>query len=168
MSTILNTNGDNIQVPEPIRGTDFRCAVMTAKWNPEITHSLRDAAIDVLVKTGVPVENILSEEVSGTVELVNAAASCMRYRNDLDAIIVIGCVIKGDTPHFDYVCKIAADGVAALNARGEVPVVFGVLTVDNLQQAIDRAGGIYGNKGAEAAVAAIEMSNLREKLRAKR
>lgn len=165
MSTILNTNGESISVPEPYDADNFRCAVFTAKWNPEITHSLRDAAIETLTKSGIPAGNIISEEVSGTVEVVNAAACCMREIDGLDAIIVIGCVIRGDTPHFDYVCQIAADGVARLNAKGKTPVIFGVLTVNNLQQAKDRAGGIYGNKGAEAAVAAIEMANLRNRLK---
>ena len=77
-----------------------------------------------------------------------------------EAVIVIGCVIRGDTPHFDYVCQIAADGVAELNARGEAPVIFGVLTVNNEQQALDRAGGSLGNKGSEAAAAAITMANF--------
>ena len=93
--------------------------------------------------------------------LVYAAARLVKYA-PVDAVIVIGCVIRGDTPHFDYVCQQVAEGTAHLNAQGEVPVIFGVLTVDNLQQALDRAGGSLGNKGAEAAVAAIEMVDFRD------
>lgn len=164
MSTILNTNGTYLQVPElnPAVAGDFY--IFTADWNPKITHSLRDAAIDVLHKGGVEESKIHSLAVAGTVELVNAAGTAMKARNQKGAlpaaIIVIGCVIRGDTPHFDYVCEIAAHGTAILNSRGESPVIFGVLTVDNEQQAIDRAGGCLGNKGAEAAAAAISMANL--------
>ncbi len=99
----------------------------------------------------------------GTVELVNAAAMALTHMPDLKAIILLGCVIRGDTPHFDYVCQIVSQGTAELNARGDAPVIFGVLTVENQQQALDRAGGALGNKGAEAAVAAIHMANLHTK-----
>lgn len=164
MSTILNTNGTALQVPtidSRIRG-DFY--IFTADWNPKITWSLRDAAIGVLKEGGVDENRIHSHAVAGTVELVNAAATAMEVQNSDNvtpaAIIIIGCVIRGDTPHFDYVCEIAAHGAAMLNAKGKAPVIFGVLTVDNEQQAIDRAGGSLGNKGAEAAAAAITMANL--------
>ena len=121
---------------------------------------MRDGALDVLRSAGVREENIYSRDVPGTVELVNAAAMALDCMPEVKAVIVIGCVIRGDTPHFDYVCQIAAQGAAMLNARGKAPVIFGVLTVENLQQALDRAGGSLGNKGAEAAVAAIRMANL--------
>ena len=118
----------------------------------------------MLVKAGVAPDRIKMRSVPGTVELVNAAAIAMRAgeRNGhkTEAVIVIGCVIRGDTPHFDYVCQIAAQGTATLNAQGKAPVIFGVLTVDNETQALERAGGALGNKGAEAAVAAVSMVNL--------
>ncbi|MDE6576657.1 MAG: 6,7-dimethyl-8-ribityllumazine synthase [Muribaculaceae bacterium] len=163
MSTILNTNGAELEIPAllPEQRGDF--FVITADWNPNITFPLRDAAIEVLRKGGVSEKRIHSLSVPGTVELVNAAAVTMENTNAA-AIIVIGCVIRGDTPHFDYVCEIAASGVAHLNAKGKAPVIFGVLTVDNLQQAVERAGGALGNKGAEAAAAAITMANLPFKL----
>lgn len=164
MSTILNTNGTSLQVPTIDSRVTGDFYIFTADWNPKITWALRDAAIDVLKEGGVSEQRIHSHAVAGTVELVNAAGAAMKARNAADlppaAIIIIGCVIRGDTPHFDYVCEIAAHGAAVLNARGESPVIFGVLTVDNEQQAIDRAGGILGNKGAEAAAAAITMANL--------
>ncbi len=164
MSTILNTNGTALQVPELNPNVEGDFYIFTADWNPKITHSLRDAAIDVLLKGGVDNSRIHSHAVAGTVELVNAAGAAMNARNRENvipaAIIIIGCVIRGDTPHFDYVCEIASHGTAILNARGESPVIFGVLTVDNEQQATDRAGGCLGNKGAEAAAAAISMANL--------
>lgn len=155
MSTILNTEGKNLNIPQPL-SPDFSCAIIRARWNDEITSALAGGANDVLEKAGVAPANIVRIDVPGTVELVYAASRAMRH---YDAVIVIGCVIRGDTPHFDYVCSIAAQGVASLNARAEVPVIFGVLTVENLQQALDRAGGKLGNKGAEAAVAAIELVN---------
>ena len=158
MSTILNTNGTELSIPTPLDKENFVCDIVTAEWNPDVTHALRDAARDTLLKAGVPEENIRLHNVPGTVELVNASAALALRRPD--AVIAIGCVIRGDTPHFDYVCLQAAQGAAMLNAHGETPIIFGVLTVNNLQEALDRAGGSLGNKGAEAAVAAIEMSNF--------
>lgn len=158
MSTVLNTNGASVEIPRPLR-PDFEFCIVTASWNPEVTHALRDGARITLLDAGVPEENIREIEVPGTVELVNAAAFAIA-RFKPSAVIVIGCVIRGDTPHFDYVCLQAAQGAALINARGESPLIFGVLTVDNLQQALDRAGGRLGNKGSEAACAAIEMANL--------
>lgn len=158
MSTILNTNGESLKVPQALSG-DFTFEIVTAEWNPAITHTLRDGAIETLLQAGVKRENITLRDVPGTVELINAAAAVINRRKP-SGVIIIGCVIKGDTPHFDYVCMQAAHGAAILNAQGETPVIFGVLTTDNLRQAEERAGGILGNKGAEAACAAISMANL--------
>lgn len=160
MSTVLNTNGTTLSIPVPA-STDFTFHVVTAEWNADITHALRDGAVETLRKAGIKRDNIRIHSVPGTVELVNAAAFLIN-RFKPSGVIIIGCVIRGDTPHFDYVCMQAAQGTAILNARGETPVTFGVLTVDNLAQALERAGGILGNKGAEAACAALEMANLRE------
>ncbi len=165
MSTILNTNGTELEVPRIAHPEDFSCYIITAEWNKEITGALCRGAIETLLKGGAKEEKIHTLEVPGTVELVNAAGAVMRTKAP-SAIIVIGCVIRGDTPHFDYVCMHTAEGIASLNARGETPVIFGVLTVDNEQQALDRAGGILGNKGSEAAVAAISMSALHTSLQA--
>lgn len=165
MSTILNTNGDNLEVPALKNAAGFRCAIFTAEWNPKVTHALRDGAVAVLKEAGVDESRIMLEDVPGTVELVNAAGLAAHQMRDLDAIIIIGCVIRGDTPHFDYVCDIVAEGTARLNAKGETPVIFGVLTVNKEQEALDRAGGCLGNKGAEAAVAAIKMANLHYRMK---
>ena len=165
MSTILNTNGAELHIPSPVDPASFRCDIAVAEWNPEITHALRDGAIDTFKKAGVPADNIRVYSVPGTVELVNAGALLALQRsNPADAVIIIGCVIRGDTPHFDYVCQQAAQGAAIINAKGKTPLIFGVLTVDNLTQAQQRAGGCLGNKGAEAAVAAIEMANLHRRI----
>ena len=163
MSTILNTNGDSLNIPSldpKVRGKFY---VVTATWNKDITFPLSKGAYDTLLQAGVKDEDICLIAVPGTVELVNIAARCV-HSDTAAAVIVIGCVIRGDTPHFDYVCRIAADGVAKLNSEGKAPVIFGVLTVENLLQAQERAGGRLGNKGAEAAVAAVEMANIHTQL----
>lgn len=160
MSTILNTNGESLKVSRPER-EDYEVHIITADWNPSITHALRDGAEQTLREAGI--KRIVLHSVPGTVELVNAAASVVKACSPA-AVIVTGCVIRGDTPHFDYVCMQAANGIAAINAQGTTPVIFGVLTVDTLEQAQERAGGILGNKGAEAAAAAIEMANLHSRL----
>lgn len=161
MSTILNTNGTTLDIPQIPADCEGRFYIFTADWNRDITHALRDGAIDVLLKAGVKEQKIVSVPVPGTVELVNGAAVAIN-RDDAAAIIMIGCVIRGDTPHFDYVCQIAAQGCAILNSKGKAPVIFGVLTVDNLTQARERAGGALGNKGSEAAVAALSLLKLKD------
>lgn len=164
MSTILNTNGAELEVPSVLNPEKFECYIITAEWNPEITGALTAGARETLLKGGAKPSGIHQINVPGTVELVNAAAAVMNFKEP-SAIIVIGCVIRGDTPHFDYVCMHTAEGIAALNAEGGTPVIFGVLTVDNQEQALERAGGKLGNKGSEAAVAAIRMAQLHERLK---
>lgn len=163
LSTILNTNGTTLEIPALIEPSQFKCAVFTAEWNHEITDALRQGVMDTLHKAGVSDNNIFEQSVPGTVELVNAAAMALNHIPDVKAVIILGCVVRGDTPHFDYVCDIVSRGTAALNARGEAPVIFGVLTVNTYGQALERAGGKLGNKGSEAAVAAISMANLHYK-----
>lgn len=136
-----------------------RYAIVVADWNHEITYPLLLGAIETLTKHGASVDNIDVVHVPGAVELTYGAARIMKEER-IDAIIVIGCVIKGDTPHFDYVCQSVTQGVATLNAQGKVPVIFSVLTVNDKQQALDRCGGKLGNKGIEGAVTAIRMANL--------
>lgn len=134
-----------------------RYAIIVADWNPEVTYALADGALKTLTDAGVREDYISLVHVPGTVELTYAAA---QYVGRVNAIIVIGCVIQGDTPHFDYVCQSVTQGVAILNAQGETPVIFSVLTTLNQQQALDRAGGKLGNKGVEGAYTAIRMANL--------
>ena len=136
-----------------------RYAIIVADWNSEITYAMAQGAVDTFIKHGVPEENIDLIHVPGTVELTYGAARIMREER-IDAVIVIGCVIQGETPHFDYVCQSVTQGVATLNAQGKVPVIFSVLTVLNQQQALDRCGGKLGNKGIEGAVTAIRMANM--------
>jgi len=136
-----------------------RYAIVVADWNSEITYALAQGAVDTFVKHGVQADNIDVVHVPGTVELTYGAARIMKEER-VDAVVVIGCVIQGETPHFDYVCQSVTQGVAALNAQGKVPVIFSVLTVLNQQQALDRCGGRLGNKGVEGAYTAIRMANL--------
>ena len=136
-----------------------RYAIVVADWNSEITYLMAQGALDTFIKHGVAEDNITIVHVPGAVELTYGAARIMKEER-VDAIIVIGCVIQGDTPHFDYVCQSVTQGVATLNTQGKVPVIFSVLTVLNKQQALDRCGGKLGNKGIEGAYTAIRMANL--------
>lgn len=157
MSTVLNTQGNLLEIPEIRDKEHFRVAVVTADWNREINDSLLAGALDVFKKAGLDDSQVETYSVPGTVELVYAAARIIKSPRKYNAVVVIGTVIRGDTPHFDYVCSQAADGVCRLNCQGDTPVIFGVLTVNDIEQARERAGGKLGNKGAEAAVAAITM-----------
>lgn len=136
-----------------------RYAIVVADWNSEITYAMAQGAIDTFLKHGVEEDNIDIIHVPGAVELTFGAARITKEER-VDAVIVIGCVIQGDTPHFDYVCQSVTQGVATLNAQGKVPVIFSVLTTLNKQQALDRCGGKLGNKGVEGAYTAIRMANL--------
>ncbi len=158
MSTKLATGIAPFSDSRPL-DPNFECVIIKAQWNSHITDALATGAKDALEKAGVKPGQIREITVPGTVELVFAAHRAIQALKP-SAVIVIGCVIRGDTPHFDYVCQSVTQGVTDLNAIGEVPVIFSVLTVENEQQALDRAGGCLGNKGAEGALAAIEMANL--------
>ncbi len=136
-----------------------RYAIVVADWNSEITYAMAQGAVDTFLKHGVQEDNIDVLHVPGAVELTYGAARIMKEER-VDAVVVIGCVIQGDTPHFDYVCQSVTQGVATLNVQGKVPVIFSVLTVLNKQQALDRCGGKLGNKGVEGAYTAIRMANL--------
>lgn len=135
---------------------DARVAIVTAEWNAHITGALARGAIDRFIACGFSEDDVDTFSVPGAVELTFAASKLIES-SQYDAVIVIGCVVRGDTPHFDYVCQSVTQGVAHLNAECDIPVIFGVLTVNTEQQALDRAGGRLGNKGAEAAETAIKM-----------
>ncbi len=147
------------QIPSADVLSRQRYAIVVADWNSEITYSMAQGAIETFIKHGVAEDNIDVLHVPGTVELTFGAARITKEER-VDAVIVIGCVIQGDTPHFDYVCQSVTQGVALLNAQGKVPVIFSVLTVLNKQQALDRCGGKLGNKGIEGAYTAIRMANI--------
>ena len=134
----------------------MRVGVVVAEWNSEITFALRDGAIETLLSHGVKDSDIMLRYVPGSFELT-AGAQLMANKYIVDVIICIGCVIRGETPHFDYICQGVAIGLTQLTIKYEIPVIFGVLTTNNIEQALDRAGGKHGNKGVEAAVTAIKM-----------
>ncbi len=140
-------------------GTGLRVAVVVARFNEMITDQLLAGAVDCLVRHGVSRDDLEVIRVPGAWELPGAC-SRVRARGGVDAIVALGCVIRGATPHFDYVAGEAAAGLGALNRQGEVPVGFGVLTTDTLEQALERAGTKAGNKGREAAEATLEMATL--------
>lgn len=137
----------------------MRIGLVVSLWNSEITEALYQGARSTLLECGVSDGNLLRWDVPGSFEL---PFGCKRmiHREQPDAVIAIGSVIRGETPHFDFVCQATAQGIQELNLRGEVPVIFCVLTDNTLQQARDRSGGRHGNKGAEAAVAALKMAAL--------
>jgi len=155
MSTLLHNLSDNKPTELP-NAAEMRFGIIVSQWNSEITFSLRDGAIDTLLKNGAKPENIIVKYVPGSFELIYAAKYLSEH-TFVDAVIGLGCVVRGETPHFDYVCQGVTQGFAALNAEGTMPFIFGLLTTDNQQQAADRAGGKYGNKGAECAETAIRM-----------
>lgn len=133
--------------------------VITSRWNGEITENMRKGAVETLLDCGILPEDILQWQVPGAFELVNGAKR-MLLSKSVDAVIVIGCVIQGETKHFDFVCQGVTQGIAYLNATQLVPVIFCLLTDNTLQQSIDRSGGKHGNKGIEAAITAIQMIDL--------
>ncbi|MDD3321376.1 MAG: 6,7-dimethyl-8-ribityllumazine synthase [Paludibacter sp.] len=161
---------DPDKMPDKSIVSEQQFAIAVADWNAQITHTLLQGAIDSLIENGVHSKQIKIIHVSGTFELTYAAKQlqddfyCMIENTKVHkyaAIIVLGCVIQGDTPHFDYVCQGVTYGISKLNTRTDAcPVIFGVLTTNTLQQALDRAGGIHGNKGVEAAITAIKMANI--------
>jgi 6,7-dimethyl-8-ribityllumazine synthase len=131
-------------------------AIVVAEWNEEITDALFEGAQDALLKLGVKKRNIIRKNVPGSFELP-LGAQWMIEKKEIAAVIVLGCVIQGDTPHFEYICQAVATGIMKVNLRSNKPVAFGVLTTLNKKQALERAGGKYGNKGEEAALTVVKM-----------
>lgn len=130
--------------------------IVVAEWNKHITEALLEGACNTLERHGVKSENINVKRVPGSFELTYGA-KLMAENTDLDAVIILGCVIQGDTPHFDYVCSSVTNGITELNLMHDIPFIFGLLTTNTMEQSEDRAGGKHGNKGDEAAITAIKM-----------
>lgn len=161
---------DSSLMPDKKKVSGQQYAIVVADWNSQITHTLLQGAVDSLIENGVKATQIIIVHVPGTFELTFAAKKLLEdYYCYIDnvkmhkyaAIIVLGCVIQGETPHFDYVCQGVTNGISTLNTRADgCPVIFGVLTTNTLQQALDRAGGKHGNKGVEAAITALKMANI--------
>jgi 6,7-dimethyl-8-ribityllumazine synthase len=136
--------------------SDKKFAVIVSEWNEEVTEALYSGAIETLVKNGASKELIIRKNVPGSFEL-SLAAQWMAEKPEIDAVICIGCVIQGETKHFDFICDAVAHGLTQVALKYNKPVIFGVLTPNTQQQALDRAGGKHGNKGDEAAITAIKM-----------
>ncbi|NPA37223.1 MAG: 6,7-dimethyl-8-ribityllumazine synthase [Chlorobi bacterium] len=143
---------------------DMKIGIAVSEWNEEITGALCQGAVNTLIKYGINPDNIIKKYVPGSFELTAAGKYFAQY-TDVDAVICLGCVIQGETPHFDYVCGGVTQGITELNLTYDIPFIFGVLTTLNQQQALDRAGGKHGNKGDEAAVTAIKMVSLNRELK---
>jgi 6,7-dimethyl-8-ribityllumazine synthase len=131
-------------------------AIVVAEWNAEVTEALFNGAYQTLLKEGAKTENIIRKNVPGSFELT-LGAQWMAQNNTIDAVICLGCVIQGETRHFDFICNAVAHGLTDVGMKYNKPVIFGVLTPNNQEQALDRAGGKHGNKGDEAAITAIKM-----------
>ncbi len=141
-----------------------KVAVVAAKWNSFVTDEMLEGAVTALKAKGIEEENIISLRCPGSFELPLASKYCIDHLK-ADAVVAIGAVIRGGTPHFDYVCDAVTRGITDLNMKSGIPVAFGVLTTDTVEQASERAGMEKGNKGAEAALSAIEMLLLKEAIR---
>jgi 6,7-dimethyl-8-ribityllumazine synthase len=162
MATNLKSLSDfsHIDVPS---AKAYRFGIIVSQWNANVTGALYEGAYLALLKHGAEEENIQTIKVPGSFELISGA-DILLGNQKLDAVICLGCVIQGETPHFTFICDAVANGVANVSIKHNKPVIFGVLTTDNLQQALDRAGGIHGNKGEEAAVTAIMMAGIKPSL----
>jgi 6,7-dimethyl-8-ribityllumazine synthase len=148
LSTFSNKNIKNI--------SDRKFGIVVSEWNSEVTEALYSGTIETLLQNGAAKEHIIRKTVPGSYELT-LGAQWLAEHEEIDAVICLGCVIQGETPHFDYICQAVANGITHVGLKFNKPVIFGVLTTFNHQQALDRAGGKHGNKGDEAAATAIKM-----------
>ncbi len=162
MATQLKNLSDfsNTTVPS---AAPYRFGIVVAEWNAQITGAMYEGTYQSLIEHGALTDNILTYSVAGSFELISGADLLLSNKH-LDAVICLGCVIQGETRHFDFICDAVANGISNVSIKHTKPVIFGVLTTDNQEQAADRAGGKHGNKGVEAAVTAIKMADLAQQL----
>jgi 6,7-dimethyl-8-ribityllumazine synthase len=160
----VNKNLSSVEGSKIPNAKDFKFGIVYSEWNYEITNALKEGALKTLLQNGALEENITLKEVPGSFELTLGAQYMAEFSN-VDAVICLGCVIQGETRHFDFICDAVAKGITDLNIKYNMPFIFGVLTPDNQQQALDRSGGKHGNKGDEAAVTAIKMLGLKKSFR---
>lgn len=158
------TNLSDYNPAEVPAGNEYVVGVVVAEWNREITDALAQGALDTLREHGVKEENIRLVHVPGSFELTTGADLMLKNDKELDAVICIGCVIQGETRHFDFICEAVSQGITNVALKHEKPVIFSLLTTNNMQQAIDRAGGRHGNKGVEGAVTALKMIKMQKEL----
>ena len=152
------SNYDKNTIPN---AKDFRFGIVVSEWNDTVTNGLYKGAIDALLDCGARSENIIKWDVPGSFELIYGSKKMIAQ--NVDVVIAIGCVIQGETKHFDFVCEGVTQGIKDLNVTTDTPVIFCVLTDNTMQQSLDRSGGKHGNKGTEAAIAAIKMAELNTK-----
>ncbi|MDD7886711.1 6,7-dimethyl-8-ribityllumazine synthase [Flavivirga sp. 57AJ16] len=158
MATVNKNLSDYDKTTIP-NANKFRFGIVVSEWNDTVTEGLYEGAYNTLIENGVLPNNIIRWDVPGSYELIYGSKKMQEQM--VNAVIAIGSVIQGETKHFDFVCEAVSQGIKDLNVRGEIPVIFCVLTDNNMQQAIERSGGKHGNKGTEAAIAAIKMAELR-------
>ncbi len=143
---------------------NFTFGIVVSQWNAIVTEALLTGAYNSLIENGAKEDNIKIIEVPGSFELTSGADMLLQ-KETIDAVICLGCVIQGETRHFDFICDAVANGITNVSIKHNKPVIFGVLTTDNQQQAEERAGGKHGNKGEEAAITAIQMVNIQQQLK---
>lgn len=147
-------------IPLKLRNPEAKkVAVVVSEWNEQVTEALFEGALETLLNEGVLREHIIRKNVPGSFELT-LGSQYMAAKHDIDAVICLGCVIQGETRHFDFICDAVANGITNVGLKYNKPVIFGVLTTDNLEQALARSGGEHGNKGIEAAATAVKMLNF--------
>ncbi len=161
----MSSKHKNLSDNKPLENFDgkkFTIGIVVSEWNTEVTSALLEGTTKTLIDHGVKPKNVITEWVPGSYELP-LAAQILAERSDVDAVICLGCVIQGETRHFDFICSAVSEGIMDVNLAYTLPVIFGVLTTNTQEQALERAGGKHGNKGVEAAVAALKMLQLLEK-----
>jgi len=159
-----NNNLSNVDVSSFKFMLGKKIGIVVSEWNEKITNGLKDGAVKTLINAGISERNIIIHNVPGSFELPFGAKSIINSNLELDAVICIGCIIRGETSHFDFVGQGVTYGIQKLNMEQDIPVIFCVLTDNNLDQSIARSGGELGNKGDEAAVSALKMIQLKDKL----
>ena len=160
-------NLSDISVPKT-NNANFKIGIIVSRWNQEVTGELKEGAMQTLLEAGVARQNILDFEVPGSFELPSAAAMLLDANEDVDAVICLGCIIQGETRHFEFIAQAVANGIAKVGIEYTVPVIFGVLTCNTAEQAADRSGGKHGNKGVEAAASCLQMLHTHKMMYSKK
>ena len=158
-----NHNLSDYDIDRVPNAQGMKIGIVVSEWNENITGALLEGARNTLIKQGVAEQDILVTTVPGSFELIYGASQMVKQ--GVDAVIAIGCVIRGDTPHFDYICEGATYGLAQLNTTQQTPIIYGLITTNDMQQALDRCGGKLGNKGDECAITAIKMVDFRRRMK---
>lgn len=148
----------------PTNNANFKIGIIVSKWNENITNALKEGAVQTLLESGVPKNNLFVYDVPGSFELPSAAAMLLDANDEINAVICLGCIIQGETRHFEFIAQATANGITKVGIEYGVPVLFGVLTCDTTEQAEARSGGAHGNKGVEAAASCLQMLHVHKKM----